>query len=150
MIMNNITNFIRRILGMKPKKTVTVNINQSTVDTLEKYHGVDIKNEFENVLRGEFKSDDLNQITLKMNVFDDRPVVTDEKPKKKRYYKKKPKTQTTEVTLTPVPKKVVNKTHKKTEPNDSPKTEVVAKKTNTTKKKYRGKKPKQVTPTQHQ
>ncbi len=148
--MNNITNFIRRILGMKPKKTVTVNINQSTVDTLEKYHGVDIKNEFENVLRGEFKSDDLNQITLKMNVFDDRPVVIDEKPKKKRYYKKKPKTQTTEVNLTPVPKKVVNKTHKKTEPNESPKTEVVAKKTNTTKKKYRGKKPKQVTPTQHQ
>jgi hypothetical protein len=147
--MNNITNFIRRFLGMKPKKTVTVNINQSTVDTLEKYHGVDIKNEFENVLRGEFKSDDLNQITLKMNVFDDKPVVIDEKPKKKRYYKKKPKTQTTEVSLTPVPKKVVKKTPQKPENNELPKTEVVAKKNNTAKKKYRGKKPNQTAPTQH-
>lgn len=86
--MNNITNFIKRFLGIKPKKSVTVTINKSTVDKIEKYHGVDIENEFENVLKGEFKSDDLNQITLKMNVIDDRGVIIEDKPKKKSITRK--------------------------------------------------------------
>ena len=36
--MNNITNFIKGLFGIKSKKNITVTVNQSSLDDIKKYH----------------------------------------------------------------------------------------------------------------
>ncbi len=140
-IMSNITNFIKRLFGIKSEKTITVKVNQSTLDDIKKYHNLDGKNEIEQVIKNHYKSD-LNEITLKMNVTSDKKPAIDDKPKKKRYYKKK--TTNNKNTTTTSNKKETVKTK-------SPETGDTTKKTNgTTKRKYKSKKPKQTQTVQHQ
>ncbi len=118
--MNTIINFFKRMFGLKPNTVTTVVVKKS-------------KPEVENISKNHKKSD-LNEISLKMNTGNSKPVVSEtEKPKKKRYYKKK----TTNREKTTEPKKETNKNTEKKPVNTEGKTN------GTTKKRYRPKKPKQ-------
>lgn len=136
--MNTITNFIKRIFGLKSEKSVTVTVNQSSLDDIKKYHNLDGKSEIEQVIKSHYKSSDLNEITLKMNVLSDKVPIIEDKPKKKRYYKKKTSNKS-------------NATNKKeTTKTKSPEISDATNKTNgTTKRKYKPKNPKQTQTVQH-
>ena len=139
--MNNITNFIKGLFGIKSKKNITVTVNQSSLDDIKKYHDLDGKNEIEQVIKSHYKSD-INEITLKMNVTSDKKQLIDDKPKKKRYYKKKPSNTKNSTTTN---------TKKETVKTKSPENGDIAKNNSngTTKKKYKKNKPKQDTTVQH-
>lgn len=115
--MSTIINFFKRMFGLKPSTVTTTVTNKPETESAIKYH----------------KKSDLNEISLKMNS-GSKPVVSEtEKPKRKRYYKKK----TTNKEKTSETKKETNKNTEKKPVNTEAKTN------GTTKKKYRPKKPKQ-------
>lgn len=108
--MSAIIDFFKRIFGFKPSAVTTTVTNKPETESAIKYH----------------KKSDLNEISLKMNG-GSKPVVSEtEKPKRKRYYKKKTTNKKTQI-------KPVN-----TEVNTN----------GTTKKTYRTKKPKQTSTVQ--
>jgi hypothetical protein len=88
--MNTIIDYLKRIFGFKPNKTVTT-VKKTTPNV-------------ETVVKNHLKSD-LNEITLKMGVNKDKVIGSEtEKPKRKRYYNKKTtnKEKTTENNKKPV------------------------------------------------
>jgi hypothetical protein len=113
--MNTIIDFLKKVFGLKPKVVTKV---------------VATKNK---TVSKNIKKSDLNEISLKINKSNTKELDTqNEKPKKKRYYKKKPTNKENPTEIKKETTKKVEKTPINTED----------KKNGTTKKRYRSKKPK--------
>jgi len=118
---------IKLIKNPKPIE-VKVTIQQSIIDDLKNLHNVDAEAELTNVIRNEVNNqtkNELNQITVKMNILNDvKSTETTQPVKKKRTYTKKA-TKPAEKPKEPAPKKikkngVKKRTNRKPPKKDSP------------------------------